>query len=102
MKPEMKEKVLDIIRQQMEEMTREITPSELAMVKEYMVKSLTEAKERNGNWLSAIAGWSLDGTDTFNGDIDVINAITADDVKALMAEALRQNNYRTVILDPAE
>lgn len=102
MKPEMKEKVLDIIRQQMEEMTREITPSELAMVKEYMVKLLTEAKERNGNWLSAIAGWSLDGTDTFNGDIDVINAITADDVKAMMTEALRQNNYRTVILDPAE
>ncbi len=102
MKPEMQDKVLTIIREQMEDLTRNITPEELAMVKEYMVKSLTEGKERNGNWLSAITGWSRDGIDTFNGDVEVINAITADDVKALLAEALRQNNYRTVILRPAE
>lgn len=102
MKPEMKDKVLEIIRQQIADMTENIAPDELARVKEYMVKSFTEGKERNGSWLGAITGWSRDGVDTFNGNIEVINAITTDDIKQIMKEALSQGNYRTVILEPAE
>lgn len=102
MKPEMKDKVLDIIRSQFEDMTTNISPEELGRVKEYMVKALTEGKERNGSWLTALSGWSRDDVDTFNGDIETVNAITADDIKSFMKDVLGQDNYITVVLDPAE
>ena len=39
--------------------------------------------------------------DTFNGDIESINAITVKDVQDYMRNLNAQGNYRTVILDPA-
>ncbi|MBD5375607.1 MAG: insulinase family protein [Bacteroides sp.] len=102
MKPEMKDKVLEIIRAQFDDMSSNISQEELARVKEYMVKALTEGKERNGSWLTAIAGWSRDDIDTFNGDVETVNSITADDIKQFMKDVAGQDNYITVVLEPAE
>ena len=102
MKPEMKDKVLAIIAEQVNDLSANISPDELARVKEYMVKALTEGKERNGSWLNALAGWSRDEVDTFNGDIETVNAITAEDINEFMRQSLKQGNYLTVVLDPAE
>lgn len=102
MKPEMKEKVLAIISEQFNDMAKNITPEELAKVKEYMVKDYTEAKEKNGPWLSSINGWIVNGVDTFNGNVEMMNSLTVDDVKNFMKKVLKQNNYRVVILDPAQ
>lgn len=101
MKPEMKDKVLDIIAAQIDDMTRNIDQAELDKVKEYMVKNYKESRERNGGWLNAISGWNMNGVDTFNGNEASINAITVDDVKNFMKQINGQNNYRVVILDPA-
>lgn len=102
MKPEMKQKVLDIIRGQFDDLASNISDEELNMVKEYMVKNFGEQKERNGAWLNAIEGWKLNGIDNFNGNIEAVQAVTPDAVKAFMKQALGQGNYRVVILDPAE
>lgn len=101
MKPEMKQQVLDFIAKEFKNMESDVKEEELAPVKEYMVKNYTEAKELNSPWQSAILGWLVDGVDTFNGDIESINAITVKDVQDYMRNLNAQGNYRTVILDPA-
>ncbi len=102
MKPEMKEKVLGIIEEQFGNLTSDITEEELAKVKEYMVKDYTEGLEQNGSWLGWIGGWSLNGVDTMNGGLELINALTVPQVENFMKQLNGQDNYRVVILDPAE
>lgn len=100
MKPEMKDKVLKMIEQEINAMTTNVTDDELNKVKEFMVKSFTEEKELNDPWISAMAASTLNGVDSFNDNIDVINALTTADVKNFMKELLSQDNYQTVILEP--
>lgn len=102
MKPELKEEVFKAIRGQFEDMTENVSAEEFAKVIEYMVKSYTEAKEKNGPWLNAITGWCSDGIDTFNGNIQSIQSITTADIRNFMKNMLEQKNYRTIVLDPAE
>lgn len=100
MKPEMKAEVLDFIKGQFKDMETNITPDELNPVKEYMVKSYTENKEKNRPWLGAINNEVTTGVDTFNGNIDSMNSITPQDVMDFMKAINSQDNYRTIILDP--
>lgn len=100
MKPEMKDKVLDIIRHQIEDLSKNISEEELATVKEFMNKSYVEGREKNGSWMSGINGWLLNGVDTFNDNINVLSTITTSDIKALMKSLLDQKNYHVIVLDP--
>lgn len=101
MKPEMKQEVLDYIRGQFKSMESDVTADELNPIKEYMAKSFTEAKERNGVWLGALTGYGINGVDTFNGNVEVLNSITVDDIMNFMKALNAQGNYRTITLDPA-
>ncbi|MDE6322554.1 MAG: insulinase family protein, partial [Paramuribaculum sp.] len=100
MKPEMKDKVLDIIAGQIKALETDVDQAELDKIKEYMLKSFKEKREQNEGWLSAIDGWLINGVDTFNGNDAVISSITVDDVKNFMKNLNKQGNYRVVILDP--
>ncbi len=100
MKPEMKDKVLDIIRHQIEDLSKNISEEELATVKEFMNKSYVESREKNGSWMNGIKGWLLNGVDTFNDNINVLSTITTSDIKALMKSLLDQKNYHVIVLDP--
>ena len=100
MKPELKDETLKSIREIIMSMTDSIDQAELDKVKEYMVKSYTENREKNEGWLGGISGWLTNGVDTFNGNVESINSITLDDVKNFMKSLASQNNYRVVILDP--
>lgn len=102
MKPEMKDQVLEEIDKMVSDMAESIAEEELAPIKEYMVKTAKENKELNSAWLDEMTDFQINGVDTFNGDIDVINSITTNDVKAFMKDFLDQNNYRVVILDPEQ
>lgn len=101
MKPEMRDKVLGIIAEQMDDLTQTITPAELAKAKEYMAKQYAASREENSGWISAMAGTALNGVDTFNGDTESLQSITEDDVKAFVKAMNDQNNYIVVVLDPA-
>ncbi len=102
MKPEMRDKVLAIIAEQIDDLTKTITPAELAKAKEYMAKQYAASREENSGWISAIAGVAVNGVDTLNGDTESLQTITEDDVKAFVKAMNDQNNYIVVILDPAE
>ncbi|MDE6308929.1 MAG: hypothetical protein K2L81_01905, partial [Muribaculaceae bacterium] len=69
---------------------------------EYLVKQYTENKEVNNSWLSAMTDAALSGIDTFNGNIEAVNALTVADVQNYMKQLLDQNNYQIVLLQPAE
>ena len=99
---ELKEKVLGLIKKEFVDMETNISEEELGKVKEFMVKSAIEAKEKNNSWLNNIVGFELNGVDTFNQAIETINAITVADVQKFMKEFNAQNNYRVVVLDPAK
>ncbi|MDE6267839.1 MAG: insulinase family protein [Muribaculaceae bacterium] len=99
MKPEMLDDVLAYIGSCFESMQSDVTPDELSKVTEYMVKTATENKEKNGAWLDAMSGTSLNGVDTFNGNVEVLNGITVDDVNNYMKQLMDQKNYRVVILE---
>ena len=102
MKPELKEKVLGMIKNEFVDMESNISEVEFNKVKEFMVKSQTEALEENNSWLNGLAGFQFNGVDTFNNAIATINSITVADVQNFMKEFNKQGNYRVVILDPAE
>lgn len=102
MKPDMQDAVLAEIRKIMLEMAGNVTEDEVKDIKEYMVKSAVEGKEQNGNWLGAIGGWTRNGVDTFNGDVDAINSITPADVQQFMNTMSNSGNYRVIVLAPAE
>jgi len=102
MKPEMKDQVLPYIKGQIKAMESDVKADELNPIKEFMVKSFTEAKEKNSPWLGAIIGMLSNDVDTFNGNVETMNAITVDDVMNYMKTLNRQGNYRVVILDPAK
>ncbi len=102
MKPEMKDEVLTFIHGQFKEMEENVKDDELSPVKEYLVKTYTENKEKNPAWLNAILGNAMNGVDTFNGNIDTVNAITVADVMNFMKDINGQGNYRVVVLDPAQ
>ena len=102
MKPEMKEEVLTFIKGQFKDMESNVKAEELNPIKEYMVKSFVEAKEKNSPWLSAINGCVANGVDSFNGNVEVMNAITVQDVMDFMKAINAQGNYRVIVLDPAK
>ncbi len=74
---------------------------ELAPVKEYMVKNYTEGRELNGSWLSAIGGYLMNGVNTMDGNIEMMNSLTVDDVMNYMKKLNAAGNYRVIVLDPA-
>lgn len=100
MKPEMKQEVLDFIAAEIERMKGNVTQEELNKVIEFMVKSANEGKEKNSNWMSAISGWTENGVDTFNGNVETLQSITVADVQQFLTDLMAQGNYAIVILDP--
>ena len=101
MKPEMRDKVLAIIAEQVDDLGNNIGPDELAKAKEFMNKQYAAMPEENSGWMNGILGVVINGVDSFNGASDSVNAITEADVTAFVREILAQNNYRVVVLDPA-
>ena len=101
MKPEMKQEVLDFIKNEMTALSSNITEEELSAVKEFMVKDAVEKTELNHPWLSAMTTTTLNGVDTFNGAPEIINSITVADVQNFVKGLLDKNNYRVIGVDPA-
>lgn len=100
MKPEKKEVVLKIISDEFNKMTTEIADAEFNKVKEYLVKSYTEGLKVNQSWVSAIMRNEISKQDVLLSASEELEKITKEDVKAFVAEILKQGNCRIYILDP--
>lgn len=101
MKPDMKDQVLEVIAREFKNMESDVTPEELAKVIEFEVKSAQEGKEKNNEWLGAMAATALNGVDVFNGNVELYQSLTPADVKDFMKRFNAGSCYRIVVLDPA-
>ena len=100
MKPEKKDRVVEIVKTEFNDLTTNCTEDELAKVKEYMVKSFNEGMKQNAAWVGAIAGYELKGVDIFENAIDMINGITPADIQKFMKEVMKQGNFQIYLMDP--
>lgn len=102
MKPEKEQLVLDIIADEFKAMEGNITEEEVSTVREYMIKDLTEGLEKNGNWLSYINGWSVNGINNMENAKQIWLDMTPAKLQDMMKLINGQNNYRVMLLSPKD
>ncbi|MDE6643874.1 MAG: insulinase family protein [Muribaculaceae bacterium] len=102
MKPEMSKEVLSFIAKEFELMQTTVKEEEVQKQVEYLVKTNTANKERNGSWMGAMTGYALNGVDTFTNNVETAKSITVADVEDFMKRLAADGNYRVVILNPED
>ncbi len=100
MKPEMKDEVLAFIEGDMKNMETSITDEEVREVVEYLIKEHNENSESNAYILDGICHWIQTGQDLITGRVDVLNSITAEDVRDFMKRLNAAGNWQVVTLEP--
>ena len=103
MSPERREELLAIIIKQFEKMAAEGPVNEhVEKVRSYMLKSFEESQKRNGAWKTWLYKYYFEGKNTRDGYVDLVNSITAEDIRLLAKYILDQGNYIEVSMTPAE
>ena len=92
-----------IIDAQMQKMITE-GPSEehIQKIKEYMLKTYKDSQKENSYWLNNLNEYYTSGIDYTKNRVELINSITAKDVKKFAAKLIKQNNKITVIMTAPE
>ena len=99
-KPEKKDRAIEIIRNEFEKLAKETPAEELNKVKEFMVKQYAENEHTNSYWCAMIAGNELKPAEVCTEAAKVIEAITPKDLSAYVNEIMQQNNYRVLVMMP--
>ncbi len=73
---------------------------DVAKIKEYMTKERADAVKQNGNWMNWILNADQNGVDYTTGYEEILASITGEDVKAMAAKILADNNILRLIMDP--
>jgi zinc protease len=102
MKPEKGDIACQIMRDEVNNMTKTCDADKLQKVKEYLLKNLGDQRKQNGYWLGRINTWRKYGLD-FDTDYEkVVNAQTTESISAFVAELLKAGNAAEVIMMPGE
>ena len=101
--PVKKAKLANIVTEQLQKMAKE-GPSEEHMqkIKEYMLKNYKDAQKENSYWLSNLNAYFYSGIDSTKGYEELINNMTAKDVKEFLAKLLKQKNEIQVTMTVPE
>lgn len=100
--PDMSKEVFEFIKGAFKAMADSVTAKEVAEQVEFLVKDTKEGHERNQDWVNTLYRFNQFGVDTYTGDIELLQSITAEDVKNFMKQLLEQGNYRVYTLNPEE
>lgn len=101
-KPEKKDRALEIIRNEFEKLAKETPVEELDKVKEFMVKQITGDEQTNSYWCSMMAGNELLPSEVCVKAEQVIQSITPKEISSYVNEVMKQNNYRVLVMMPEE
>lgn len=101
-KPEKKDRALEIIRNEFEKLAKETPVEELDKVKEFMVKQITGDEQTNSYWCSMMAGNELMPSEVCVKAEQVIQSITPKEISSYVNEVMKQNNYRVLVMMPEE
>ncbi|WP_373135096.1 M16 family metallopeptidase [Phocaeicola plebeius] len=99
-KPEKKDRALEIIRSEFEKLAKETPAEELDKVKEFMVKQITEDEHTNSYWCSMMAGNELLPSGIYVKAEQTILSITPGELSGYVNEVMKQNNYRVLVMMP--
>lgn len=100
MKPEKKDRALEIIRNEFEKLAKETPVEELNKVKEFMVKQYAENEHTNSYWCSMMSGNELKPSEVCVQAEQTIQTITPEEISKFVSEVMQQNNYRVLVLMP--
>ena len=97
--PTKKEKLNTLIDELVKKMAAEGPSSEqMQKVRDYMVKQYNDNQKENSYWISSLDEYYYTGID-FNADyLNIVNSVTAADVKAFATDLIQQGNKVTVVL----
>ena len=73
---------------------------DIAKSKEFLQKNYNNVLENNSGWMSAIERWYEEGYNFKEEYLGVVESVTLDDVKALAAKILEDNNRTLVVMRP--
>ncbi|MDN0053363.1 insulinase family protein [Bacteroides caecigallinarum] len=99
-KPEKKDRALEIIRSEFEKLAKETPVEELDKVKEFMVKQYAENEHTNSYWCSMIAGNELKPAEVFAQAEKAILSVTPKELSEYVNKVMKQNNYRVLVMMP--
>ena len=99
-KPEKKDRALEIIRSEFEKLAKETPVEELDKVKEFMVKQYAENEHTNSYWCSMIAGNELKPSEVFVNAEKAILSITPKNLSEYVNKIMKQKNYRVLVMMP--
>ena len=99
-KPEKKDRALEIIRNEFNQLAQRTDETELNKIKEFMVKTIAEQEHKNSYWCSEMAGHALLPTEVCTDAEALIQSITPQEISAFMQEVMKQGNYRVLIMMP--
>lgn len=99
-KPEKKDRALEIIRSEFEKLAKETPAEELDKVKEFMVKQYAENEHTNSYWCSMMAGNELKPVEVFAQAEKAILSVTPKELSEYVNEVMKQNNYRVLVMMP--
>ena len=102
MKPEKADVALQIMRDEVQALTKGCDPDKLAKVKEYMIKSHADQLKQNNYWMTTIDMWRYKGVD-FDKDYEaLVNAQTPESIAAFAKDLLKSGHRAEVVMMPAE
>ena len=102
MKPEKADVALQIMRDEVQALTKGCDPDKLTKVKEYMIKSHADQLKQNNYWLTTIDMWRYKGVD-FDKDYEaLVNAQTPESIAAFVKDLLKSGHRAEVVMMPAE
>ena len=99
-KPEKKDRALEIIRSEFEKLAKETPAEELDKVKEFMVKQYAENEHTNSYWCSMMAGNELKPAEVFAQAEKAILSVTPEELSEYVNKVMKQNNYRVLVMMP--
>ena len=73
---------------------------DIAKAKEFLQKNYNNVLENNGGWISAITRWYEEGYNYKEQYLDVLESVTANDVKEFAAQLLEDGNRVLVLMRP--
>ena len=102
MKPEKADVALQIMRDEIQAITKGCDPDKLAKVKEYMLKNHADQLKQNNYWTTVIDMWRYKGVDFLKDYEQLVNAQTPESLADFVKEVLKSGHRAEVVMMPAE
>ena len=102
MKPEKADLALQIMRDEVTNITKQCDPEMLAKVKEYMLKEVEDEEKTNSYWAGVIGTWYRYGIDTHTDYKALVSKQTPQSISNFVKDVLKAGNRIQVTMMPLE